>query len=411
LQQTLKEWTENTSWESQFSYLCVCSDQTVDLRNDQINIDKSDVGFRVDTDPAVVRAFLSQPTDNVKVIFSTYQSSPVVGEGSKDLPPFDFAVFDEAHKTTGRSGTFFSYALSDDNIRIHKRLFLTATPRHIDIRHRDEQGEFLVQSMDDPAIYGHRAHILSFRAAAHKGIICRYKVLISVIDKQMIDDFTRNNGITLVDGNEIAARWVANLIALEQAAKKVDARKIISFHSRVVTAKEFASSESRGIARYLPEYDVRHVNGAQSSADRSEIIRAFATAEHGLLTNARCLTEGINIPAVDMVAFIDPRQSRIDIAQAVGRAMRKPRGTTTKTIGYVLVPLFCGVDGESVEEAIKSERFDAIASVVNSLQENDEEMVDTIRELKQRKEKGYRSIPSGSSTRSRLWDLKSILYS
>ena len=388
LQQTLKEWSEHTNWESRFSYLCVCSDQTVDLRNDEINIDKSDVGFRVDTDPAVVRAFLSRPTDDVKVIFSTYHSSPVVGAGSKEHPPFDFAVFDEAHKTTGRSGRSFSYALSNGNIHIGKRLFLTATPRHIDIRHRDEEGEFLIQSMDDPSVYGRRAHILSFHAAAEKGIICRYKVLISVIDKQMVDDFTRKNGITLVDGDEIGAQWVANLIALKQAARKVDAKKIISFHSRVATAKEFASREPRGIARYLPEYDVRHVNGTQSSADRGEIIKAFATAEHALLTNAKCLTEGINIPAVDMVAFIDPRESRIDIAQAVGRAMRKPRGATTKTLGYVLVPLFCGVDGENVDDAIKSERFDGIASVVNALQENDEELVDIIRELRQRKGEG-----------------------
>lgn len=352
LQQTLKEWSEHTSWESRFSYLCVCSDQTVDLKNDEINIDKSDVGFRVDTDPEVVRAFLNRPTDDAKVIFSTYHSSPVVGAGSKEHPRFDFAVFDEAHKTTGHTGTSFSYALSNDNIRVSKRLFLTATPRHIDIRHRDKEGELLVQSMDDPAIYGRRAHILSFHAAANKGIICRYKLLISVIDKQIVDDFTRKNGITLVDGDEIGAQWVANLIALEQAATKVDAKKIISFHSRVATAKEFASREPRGIARYLPGYDVRHVNGKQSSADRAEIIKAFANAEHALLTNARCLTEGINIPAVDMVAFIDPRQSRIDIAQAVGRAMRKPRGATTKTIGYVLVPLFCGVDGESVEDKL-----------------------------------------------------------
>ena len=214
LQQTLKEWSEHNNWGPRFSYLCVCSDQTVNLRIDAINVDISDVGFRVDTDPAVVQAFLSRPTDDVKVIFSTYHSSPVVGAGSKDQPPFDFAVFDEAHKTTGHSGTSFGYALDDRNIKICKRLFLTATPRHIDIRHRDAESEFVVQSMDDPRIYGRRAHLLSFRAAADKGIICRYKVLISVIDKEMVDDFTRKYGVTLVDGDEIGARWVANLIAL-----------------------------------------------------------------------------------------------------------------------------------------------------------------------------------------------------
>ena len=385
LQQTLREWSQHTSWGSRFSYLCVCSDRTVGLPNDSINIDKSDVGFKVDTDPELVRAFLERETDDIKVIFSTYQSTKVVAEGAAGLPAIDLAIFDEAHKTTGRAGGMFSYALDDEKVRINKRLFLTATPRHIDIRKRDKEGDFRVQSMDDETLYGPRAHTLSFGAAANKGIICQYKVIISLIDKQMVDDFSRNNGITLVEGDEIGARWVSNLVALDQAVKKVDASKIITFHSRVSNAQEFATNEPRGIAYYLDGYDVRHVNGKQNSAARSDAIQAFAAAPHGVITNARCLTEGVDIPAVDMVAFIDPRQSRVDIVQAIGRAMRKPRGATTKTVGYVLVPLFAGVDGDGLEEAIKSEKFDAIADVLNALQEHDEELVDIIRELKQRK--------------------------
>ena len=98
----------------------------------------------MDTDPAIVRQFLEHQTTDIKVIFSTYHSSPVVGEGARGLPPFDFAIFDEAHKTIGLAGSTFGYALSDENIRIRKRLFLTATPRHIDIRHRDKEGEFRI---------------------------------------------------------------------------------------------------------------------------------------------------------------------------------------------------------------------------------------------------------------------------
>ena len=89
-----------------------------------------------------------------------------------------------------------------------------------------------------------------------------------------------------------------------------------------------------------------------------------------------------------MVAFIDPRQSRVDIVQAVGRAMRKPRGISTKTVGYVLVPLFAGADEESLEDAIQAEKFDAIANVLNALQEHDEELVDIIREMRQAKGEG-----------------------
>ena len=88
-----------------------------------------------------------------------------------------------------------------------------------------------------------------------------------------------------------------------------------------------------------------HVNGSQHSSERKQIIRAFRQANKALITNARCLTEGIDDPAVDMVAFIDPRHSKIDIAQATGRAMRKPRGSD-KTIGYIVVPLFLERKGD-----------------------------------------------------------------
>jgi superfamily II DNA or RNA helicase len=383
LKQTLLEWSEQTIWDSRFSYLCVCSDPTVNLKDDALNTDTSEVGFRVDTDPAIVRRFLERRTTDIKVIFSTYQSAHVVAEGAKGLLPLDLAIFDEAHKTIRGASAF---AISDENIRIKKRLFLTATPRHVDIHHRDKEGEFRFYSMDDEAVYGPRAHTLSFGTAANKGIICRYKVIIALIDKEMVDDFTRKQGITLVEKDEIGARWMANLIAVQKGIEQVGANKIVSFHSRVRLAQEFASNEPRGIAYYLPDYDVRHVNGEQSSGIRAEIIDLFKNAPKAVLTNARCLTEGINIPAVDMVAFIDPRQSRIDITQAVGRAMRKPRGPTTKTVGYVVVPVFAGVNEEdSLEDAIKSEKFEAVVDVLNALQEHDDELIDIIREIKQRK--------------------------
>ncbi len=129
LQQTLGEWSKHHTFTPGFRYLCVCSDQTVGLRNDALEVRPSDVEFRIDTDPEVVTRFLAHPTEDVKVIFSTYQSSPVVGAGAAGYT-FDMGIFDEAHKTTGREGGAFGYALSDERLRIRKRLFFTATPRH-----------------------------------------------------------------------------------------------------------------------------------------------------------------------------------------------------------------------------------------------------------------------------------------
>ena len=351
LQQTLDEWSRHNNWGRDFTYLCVCSDPTVASRdaNDPIHLDATDLDFRVDTSPDEVRRFIETETTGTKVVFSTYQSSPVVSQGVRGLAPLDVAIFDESHKTTGPQGGAFAHSLSDANIRIRKRLFFTATPLHYDIRHRDKEGDFHIVSMDNEAIYGPRAYSLTFGSAARQGIICNYKVVISVVDGQEVNDFALQYGITLVSGDLIGAKWVANQIAIERAVEKTGARRIITFHSRVSTAKEFSTDTSHGIRQYLPDFSVFHVNGSQHSSERKQLLRSFREADKSLITNARCLTEGIDVPAVDMVAFTDPRHSKIDIAQATGRAMRKPRGTN-KTLGYIVVPLFLEREGGETTE-------------------------------------------------------------
>ena len=390
LQQTLDEWSRHNNWGKDFTYLCVCSDPTVAARdaNDPVRLDATDLEFRVDTSPDEVRRFIERDTPSVKVVFSTYQSSPVVSQGVRGLAPFDVAIFDEAHKTTGPQGGLFAHSLKDENVRIRKRLFFTATPRHYDIRHRDKEGDFRIISMDDETIYGPRAYTLTFGSAARQGIICNYKVVISVVDGQEINEFALKHGITLVEGDLIGARWVANQIAVERAVEKTGAKRVITFHSRISTAKEFSTDSSRGIKQFLPHFSVFHVNGEQKSSERKQLIRSFRDAEKALVTNARCLTEGIDVPAVDMVAFIDPRHSRVDIAQATGRAMRKPRGSD-KEIGYVVIPLFLDrKSGETLEEALKRSEFDDVADVLNAMQEQDEDLVQIIRELQEAKGRG-----------------------
>lgn len=392
LQQTLDEWSKHNSWNTKFSYLCVCSDPSVAQKNasDPIELHNVDVDFRVDTDPAEVRRFLEREADDVKIVFSTYQSSKVVSEGTVGLPPFDLGIFDEAHKTTGPQGGLFALSLKDENIAICKRLFLTATPRHYDIRRRDKEGEFKVISMDDEAIYGARAYTLTFGEAASKGIICNYKVVISVVDGHEINDFALQHGITLIEGDLIGAKWVANQIALERAIEETGAKRAITFHSRVNAAKDFASDTTRGITQFLPDFSVFHVNGSQKSSERRSLIKAFREAPQAIITNARCLTEGIDIPAVDMVAFVDPRRSQVDIAQATGRAMRKPYGSD-KTIGYVVIPLFLEQDtDETLEASVEKSDFSDVASVLNAMREQDNELVQIIQEIQE--EKGEKQV-------------------
>ena len=388
LQQTLEEWSIHNSWGKDFSYLCVCSDPSVNLKNDEIEIDPTDVPFRIDTDPEIVKKYLAQDNGKIKIVFSTYHSSQVVSQATRGEFGFDIAIFDEAHKTTGSASGRFAFGLNDENITIKKRLFLTATPKHYDITKRDKDGEFKFVSMDDEAVYGKRAHTLTFGDAAAKGIICPYKVVITLIDKQQVDDFALKNGITLLEGDSVKAKWVASQIAVSSAIKHTSATKIITFHSRVKTAREFASDEVYGIKKFVDDFEVFHVHGKQKSNDRKDTISKFKKSSRSIITNAKCLTEGVDVPAVDMVAFVDPRHSKIDIAQAVGRAMRKPRGGDKK-IGYIVVPIFTeDTDERSIEKAIKSEDFDDVALILNSLLEQDEELVQLVSELKQSKGKG-----------------------
>jgi hypothetical protein len=279
-------------------------------------------------------------------------------------------------------------ALSDENIRIKKRLFLTATPKHYDIGKRDKDGEFKFVGMDDESVFGSRAHTLLFSDAVAKGIICPYKVIITLIDKRQIDDFSLQNGITVVDGDAVRSKWVASQIAVSTSIRHTSASKVITFHSRVRSAKEFASDEAHGVTKFIDGFDIFHVHGKQKSNERKDTITKFRYSKKSLITNARCLTEGVDVPAVDMVAFVDPRHSKIDIAQAVGRAMRKPRGGN-KQVGYIVVPIYADdADEFSIDEAIKDEAFDDVALVLNSLLEQDNELVEIIRDLKEAKGRG-----------------------
>ena len=394
LSQTLPEWCRQTTWGDRFRYLCVCSDSSVDqsAQNDDYALKQSDLEFTVTTEAKRVEEFLAANPSGVNVIFSTYQSAEVVAAGLNGAP-IDFGVFDEAHKTTGPREGLFAFGLSDANILIKKRLFLTATPRHYDLRKRDKDGDFSTVSMSDEQVYGKVAYRLSFSAAVAAGIIVPYKVIISVSLNKEVDDELLRNGTTLVRRDQIQAKWVANQIALKRAIEKTSATKIITFHSRVKLAEEFASGGPKGFSEHVKGFEVFHVNGGQSAADRKAVLDSFKATPKGLISNARCLTEGVDVPSVDMVVFVDPRKSRIDIAQAAGRAMRQSKATN-KQQGYIVVPLFIEQqNGETEAQALARTGFEEVAMVLGAMLENDDDLVDIIRELQEAKGRGDQFNP------------------
>ena len=383
VRQTLHEWLHEASWPDVPQFLCVCSDRTVETDEDSLLVRPSDLDFAVTTKPADVRRFLERSTESVRLVFSTYHSSHVVAEAASGLPPFDFGVFDEAHKTAGRDGAKFALALKDENLPITRRLFMTATPRHYDVARKDKFGESkVVFSMDVPETYGQVVHRLPFRAAAKAGIITDYKVIISVVTSDMVTDEALRRGIVLVDGDEIKARQVANQIALKSAIEKYGVSKVFTFHSKVAAAKSFTSNGPEGIKTHLSDFQATHIEGAMTTAYRERILREFAAASLAILSNARCLTEGVDVPAVDMVAFLSPKRSLVDIVQATGRAMRlSPE--TKKEFGYVLVPLYVEqARGETVEQAVLRSNFDEIWKVLQGLKEQDDLLAQTIAEMR-----------------------------
>lgn len=201
LRQTLHEWVHFTNW-GQLRFLCVCSDPSVSRGVDQLVVRQEDTDFPVSTDAGEVKRFLDQKVRGVKVIFSTYQSAQVVAEGMTKSAVFDIGIFDEAHKTSGREGSKFAFALSNGNLPIRKRVFFTATPRHYDIRNKDKVGDAkLVFSMENEAVYGPVVHKLTFAEAAKRNIICNFKVVISVVDGQMINNDLLKRGEVLVKGD------------------------------------------------------------------------------------------------------------------------------------------------------------------------------------------------------------------
>jgi predicted helicase len=381
IRQTLHEWLKETSWAKP-RFLAVCSDPTVTRGGDDaMVVRQADLDFPVSTDPEDVKAFLTDTSDETQVVFSTYQSAHVVGEAMQDQPAFDLGIFDEAHKTAGREGGKFTFALEDENIPISKRVFLTATPRHYDVGRLDKEGDKkLVYSMDVPEVYGPIVHTLSFADAAAQGIICDYKVIVSAVASQMIDADVLKHGEVLIDGDAVEARSVANQIALQKACEKHDLKKVFSFHRSVASAKDFTGDTASSIKTHLTNYQTLHVNGSMPTARREKVMQAFKDADRAVISNARCLTEGVDVPAVDVVAFLSPRKSKVDIVQTTGRAMRKVEG---KERGYIMLPLFVEAGaGETEAEALKRTGFDEAWNVLQAMQEQDATLADIIRNMR-----------------------------
>jgi superfamily II DNA or RNA helicase len=385
LRQVMVEWARELADDDRFAFIAVCSDNTVSTANEEGNrydITVANVGVPVTSSADEVRAFLSKPrnSDAVRIVFATYQSSPLIGEATSDSEPFEIIFYDEAHRTVSAKTkqaeiSPFSYALSDGNVEARLRLFMTATPKIRRFRAEQTNDEVEYLSMDDVTVYGPVIHRYTMTEAARDKVTCKVKIVAVAINEAELS-VPLKGSFTHVSDIPVTAGLMANVIGVEKAIAISNAAAVITYHSRLQDAERF----SRIMEERLEGWNVAHISGKQTAAKRGKLIDGVKRSEQSLTTNVRCLTEGVDFPAVDMVAILANIQSKIDITQIVGRAVRRPENSE-KEFGYVMLPLVIG-SSQSDEEMFRSQGFEVLWDVVSAIADADDDFMNLLNEAR-----------------------------
>jgi len=350
--------------------VAVCGDENAAAQADQIRAGMDHTGARVSTDPAALARVLAG--DGRVTVLSTYASLPVIALAHRDYhaPQWDLVVADEAHRTAGHGGKPWAAIHHDAVIPAARRLYMTATPRIM-----ASGGEDLA-SMDDPAVFGPVAHRLPFAQAISAGILADYRVVVAVVTGGEAAALAGTGALVSVAGRGVPARMAAAQIALVRAIGAWDLRAVITYHHRVLPAIRFAATlaDTAGLMdagdRPARPLMADYVTGDMTAAGRRERLAALADPGERtvVISNARVLAEGVDVPELDAVLFADPKGSAIDVVQAVGRALR--RGTSAAKTATIIVPVLAAADAG--EQALDDPAYDTVGRVVRALRAHDE---------------------------------------
>jgi superfamily II DNA or RNA helicase len=381
IRQSLADWTREYLARGEIpEWLCVCSDDSVGaIDSDSFVTETYDLGIPTTTSLDGIASFLAKPASGRRITFTTYQSSGRLAEAARQAGiTFDLAVLDEAHRTVGAASKTFATLLRDDAISIEQRLFMTATERVLRGQNDD------VLSMDDEGTYGERFFQLTFKDAIAQGIISDYKILTIMVSDEHVREIIRENRLLDLspdDLEDVEAQAVATGIALKRVFQEHGISHAISFHRSIRAADRFREQQDRlnKLVAVGPETTNLHISSKKTAGQRAELLRDFVQHERAMMTNARCLTEGVDIPAIDCVLFADPKQSVVDIVQAAGRALRRSEG---KECGYIILPLIVpsGVDLDTFAE---STAFRQVARTITALSTQDERIAEECRAVEQ----------------------------
>jgi len=390
LSQTVREWTFASN--QSFEVLCICSDISVGKKTVQDETIQSvhELSFPVTSNVEEIRNFLNVKAP--KVIFSTYQSSPLIVKLQSDQKNtmFDLVIADEAHRCTGKKGTPFSNILDNSLIKAKRRLFSTATPRIFETKLRmtaEESGVEII-GMDEERTFGKVFYSLRLGEAIKRKLLTDYRIVIVGVDKPMIAKWIEKRELVktpLVGTTD--AEFLAAQIGLLKAIKDYDLKRIISFHGRIKKAKLFAK-ETLSLIEILSKKNLPKgkiwtdfISGKLPAFKRKiklDQLKNLSLGNIGLLSNARCLSEGVDVPSLDGVAFIDPKGSKIDIIQSVGRAIRL---SENKSLGTIFLPVFVENSNDS-EIFINNSNYKYIWDVINALKSHDDSLSNEFDQLR-----------------------------
>lgn len=418
LSQSLRGWTADSKYREDMDTFALCSDRKVTKRtkgeNEFEDIAAADLGYPATTD---YRKLLERQkvieSDNhqskLLVVFSTYQSIDVIIEAQKKgFYEFDLVICDEAHRTTGAKElnaeeSAFTKVHSNDNIKAAKRLYQTATPRVYgeDAKKKAEEKSIVIADMNDPEIYGEEFYRLGFGDAIRQDILTDYKVMILAVDEKVVAKrfqkmLANEKELHFDDVTKIIGCW-NGLVKRKSNSDEVEGKpmkRAIAFTGTIKESKLITKMFQQVVEEYLYEtnnvfsVDIKHADGSMNALQKNQKI-AWLKSEVPentcrILSNARFLTEGVDVPELDAVMFLKPRRSKIDIAQAVGRVMRKAPG---KDYGYIILPIGIpeGVDENSVLDDNKT--YSVVWEVLNALRSLDERFDSMINKLELNKKK------------------------
>ncbi len=433
LGQTLREWTADA--DEPINAIAICSDS--EITKEKKKNEDSEVFSVVDLAvPASTNVgdilkqfeyFELTHKKGLTVVFSTYQSIDVISKTQKRLEgigskyaKFDLIVCDEAHRTTGvtladADESAFVKVHNNEFINSSKRLYMTATPRLYgdDSKKKAQDASATIASMDDETLYGKEIYRIGFGMAVEQGLLSDYKVMILTLTENDVTPEVQkalaNTEQEIVNFDDVSKligtiNAMSKQIISEAGSVTVNdpepMRRAVAFVPNIKTSRKITNTYNEIADTYhdsvpqakqesLVKLRAKHIDGSMSATDRDQLmgwLKADPEDAHEsrVLTNVRCLSEGVDVPSLDAVMFLSARNSQVDVVQSVGRVMRKSPG---KEYGYIIIPIVIPSDVKPEDALNDNERFKVVWTVLNALRAHDDRFNATVNKIELNKKK------------------------